>query len=403
VAATEQTNGAGHVFTATYYDTPDRRLTRAGISLRRRMENGVGMWEADIAGTIVAAAGGPVDVPEELAQRLRAPLHHAELVEIVRLRNGSDDVALLEGQRVVRTFPDLDTAVRKTVAPRTEPTPRKKAPTLEHVRAYLRRQVAELERTDPIVRVDQEDDEALHDLRVAIRRTRAILRATRELFDPDWVKSLRAELKWIGRELAPARDLDVLIAQLEQDTSSAADSAPILKALRAERRSADAKARKALESPRYLTLLDTLRRGVDAPPVRTIDVPLERVAAREFRRLRRRVAAVGKRPTPEALHRARIQAKRARYAAELAEPAAGKKARRFVAASKVFQDAVGAHQDAVVAEDWIRAAADRANTPAASFASGQLVERERVRRVKARKSVKPAWKKLQRRGRKAWA
>jgi CHAD domain-containing protein len=361
------------------------------------------MWEAQIGGTLVSAAGGPVDIPDELARRLLAPLHHAELVEIVRLRNGSDDVALLEGQRVVRTFPDLDTAVRKMVAPRVEPRPRKRAPALEHVRAYLRRQVAELERNDPIVRIDPNDDEALHDLRVAIRRMRAILRATRELFDPDWVSSLRAELKWLGGELAPARDLDVLIARLEHDTSSSADSAPILKALRAERRRADAKARKALESTRYLTLLDTLRRGVDAPPVRRIDLPLDRVAAREFQRLRRRVSALGKKPAPAALHRARIQAKRARYAAELAEPIAGKRARRFVAAAKDFQDAVGAHQDAVVAEERIRAAAERANTAEASFAAGRLVEREEGRRVKSRKSVKPAWKKLQRRGRKAWA
>src|SRR5438093_1458733 len=103
MAATEQTNGDAHLFTATYHDTPDGRLARAGI------------WEAKIAGTVVAVSGGPAGVPDELARRLQAPLRQGELVEVARLRNGGNDVALLEGQRVVRTFPDLDTAVRKTV------------------------------------------------------------------------------------------------------------------------------------------------------------------------------------------------------------------------------------------------------------------------------------------------
>jgi CHAD domain-containing protein len=394
----------GHVFTATYHDTPDRRLARAGISLRRRMENGVGMWEADIAGTVVAAAGGPVDLPEELARRLRAPLQRAELVEVVRLRNGGSDVALLEGQRVIRTFPDLDTAVRKTVVSRPDPTPRRRAPALEHIRAYLRRQLVELERSDPIVRGNPEDEEALHDLRVAVRRMRAVLRATRELFDEEWVASLRAELKWLGGELAPARDLDVLLRHLaDNDTQIGPDAAPIVKALQAERRRARAKVAKTLESVRYLTLLETLGRGIEAPPVRTIDIPLERVAAREFQRLRRLTDELGKNPPPETLHRARILAKRARYAAELAEAVAGKRARRFVAAAKSFQDAVGAHQDAVVAEERIRAAASRSKSPEAAFAAGRLVEREQIRRRRARRSVKPAWKQLRRRGRKAWA
>ena len=32
-------------FTSTYYDTPDHRLARAGITLRRRVEHGKGLWQ----------------------------------------------------------------------------------------------------------------------------------------------------------------------------------------------------------------------------------------------------------------------------------------------------------------------------------------------------------------------
>ena len=47
-------------------------------------------------------------------------------------------------------------------------------------------------------------------MRVATRRMRAILRAARPLLDPEWVRSLRAELGWLGGALGPVRDLDVL-------------------------------------------------------------------------------------------------------------------------------------------------------------------------------------------------
>jgi CHAD domain-containing protein len=301
---------------------------------------------------------------------------------------------------VVRTFPDLDTAVRKTIVSRSSRAPRKKAPAFEHIRAYMQAQVAEIERTDPIVRVEPDDDEALHDLRVAIRRLRAVLRATRELFDDDWVSSVRAELKWLGGELADARDLDVLIASL---ATADADAAPIVRALQTDRRQARARVLKALESERYEVLLETLRRGVEAPPVRAIDITLERVAAREFKRLRRTVDGLGRSPSAESLHRARIKAKRARYAAELAEPVAGKRVRRFLRAAKSFQDVVGAHQDSVVAEKRIRGVAARSKSPATAFAAGRLVECEAGQRRRIRRSVKPAWKRLRRQGRKAWA
>ena len=149
--------------------------------------------------------------------RLRATLHDSELVEVAKLRSGTGDVALLEGQRVVRTFPDLDTAVRKTIVSPSSRKLRKKAPAFEHIRAYMQAQVAEIERTDPIVRVDQNDHEALHDLRVAVRRLRAVLRATRELFDGAWVTSLRSELKWFGRELAANRHAVPVRLRVQQE------------------------------------------------------------------------------------------------------------------------------------------------------------------------------------------
>jgi CHAD domain-containing protein len=129
---------------------------------------------------------------------------------------------------------------------------------------------------------------------------------------------------------------------------------------------------------------------------------LSTLAAREFRRLRKTAAKLGPGSSDDDLHRARILGKRARYAAELAEPELGKAGRRFVARAKAFQDVLGAHQDAIVAEARLRGLlADTAGSGAA-FAAGRLVESERARRRDTRKALPRAWRKLERSAR-TWA
>jgi CHAD domain-containing protein len=260
--------------------------------------------------------------------------------------------------------------------------------------------VAEIERTDPLIR-SGDDPDALHDFRVAVRRMRSVLKSTRALFDEAWLKALRAELRWIGGELAAARDLDVLLASLGKKAGP--DELPVVRLLETERRRAWKRARKALSGERYLKLLDRLTSAVEAPPVRRADLSLEKVAAREFKKLRRAARKLGPKSSAEQVHRARILAKRARYAAELAEPVARKRACRFVKAAKQFQDVVGSHQDSVVAADRIRGVVDRTKSIESAFAAGRLVERMTRRRRKARRELPRSWKRLERQGRKAWA
>ncbi len=279
----------------------------------------------------------------------------------------------------------------------------KGGPGLERLRSYLLHQLAEIERNDPVVRMLGSDAESLHDLRVAVRRSRVVLRAAREVFDETWLKSLRAELRWLACELAPARDQDVLWERLvEERAESDPDVEPILKLLETDRRRARARLMRALESKRYVRLVDKLRNATVHPPVRATDLSLERIAAREFGRLKRSIRALGPRPSDAALHCARIRAKRARYAAEMIEPIAGKRARKFIAAAKAFQDTVGTHQDAVVAEELIRAVATRSNSTEVALAAGRVIERQRARRERVRGSLPRTLKKLERRGREAW-
>ena len=382
---------------ASYHDTADRRLTRANIVLRRRMENGVGTWEAEIAGHVLSAPGGPVQVPEEISHALLAPLRGAVVVEVARLRTSDDEVDLLEGRRVTDRFSDEQEALQDTLE-RPAGAPGRRSPAIEHVRAYVGEQLAEIERNDPVVRLDR-DVEALHDLRVAVRRSRAVLRAARDLFEPEWLDGLLGELKWLGGELGPARDLDVLLEHLRDERESVGiEAAPVVKRIERERRAARKRVAAALNGERYLALLDELRVAVDHPPVRSVDVRLDRVARKEFRRLERCMAALGEAPTDTMLHRARIRAKRARYAAELAEPFVGKPAERFVREAKQFQDVVGEHQEGSSPRSGSRLRPS-AN---AAFAAGRLVERQRGRRH-GRARRRQAWTRLERRGRRAWA
>jgi CHAD domain-containing protein len=408
VASSSTTNGSARSFTATYVDTADRRLTRAGIELRRRVERGQSIWEARIGETTVSAPGGPSQPPEELRRVLATLLRGEKLVQVARVRRGKNDVALLDGQRVLASFVGLDEALEHALeAPVEDPAPAKKAPAVEHVRAFLRVQLAEIERHDPAVRVGS-DPEDVHKLRVAVRRSRAALREARKVLDAEQGRALRNELKWLGRELGTARDLDVLLARMrlevaELDGPDAVAAARIVAQLEAEREAAQQNVLATLESPRYAELLAAFEQLVIAPPVAASDVSLERVAGREFRKLDRQVKALGVAPSNDDLHRARIQAKRLRYATELSSELLGKDGRKVVAAAKNFQDVVGAHQDAVVAEARIRSVLRRARGTGTALAAGRLIERERARRLEARADLPEAWRRLRRRALAVWS
>src|SRR5207249_11170533 len=91
-----------------------------------------------------------------------------------------------------------------------------------------------------------------------------------------------------------------------------------------------------LGARRYLRLVEDLLRAAGDPPLASGTVPAERAAdalpglvAGRWRQLARAVGRLGPEPGDAALHRVRIRAKRARYAAEAVAPVVGARARRF--------------------------------------------------------------------------
>ena len=91
-------------------------------------------------------------------------------------------------------------------------------------------------------------------------------------------------------------------------------------------------------------------------------------------------------PPDDALHAVRIKVKRARYAAEFAD------AQAYVKAAKSLQDVLGEHQDAVVADERLRALVTR--LPETALAAGRLLEREWARAQESRDGWEAAWKRL---------
>ena len=249
------------------------------------------------------------------------------------------------------------------------------------------------------------DPEHLHEMRVAVRRLRAILRASRALFDPTWVDRLREELDWLGGGLGLLRDLDVLhaylrprLATLEGAEHRAGQG--VLRRLSTDRTRARADLNEALDSPRYPRILEQLETFLSRPPASASDVSLPDVAATEWKRLRKAVQKLPGRPSVDELHAVRIKVKRARYAAELARAAADERGQRFIHQAKKLQDILGDLQDAVVIEQYLHDAIDR--TEPAQALGKDLVKRQRKRRKKARAAFFEEWPKLERRGREAW-
>src|SRR5262249_48089396 len=138
------------------------------------------------------------------------------------------------------------------------------------------------------------------------------------------------------------------------------------------------------------------------PPVADTDMTLVDVAAREWQKLRKTVKALPTKSSDADLHRVRIKAKRARYAAELVVPDVGHPAERFVDRVKKLQDVLGEHQDAVVAEGRLRELAAEVRSRRTGFVAGLLVERQHARRQTARAAFAEVWSEVARRGRKAW-
>jgi CHAD domain-containing protein len=286
------------------------------------------------------------------------------------------------------------------------------APIEDVVRNALSESIAKLVEHDPGVRSGA-DPEDIHQARVATRRLRSHLRTFRSLLHELWANELRDELKWLGEQLGAVLDAEVLKERLDAKIErlpavDRVDARRLIARLDDDRERARAALLEAIESDRYLELLERLVTAAQRPHfVLRVDGEEDREILRNLVRrpwghLEAAVQALDDDPADEALHNIRIRAKRARYAAEAAAPVFGKPARRLARAITEVQDVLGEHQDAVVATGWLRCTAADAGTESAGFVAGQLAALERDDAAKARAAWADTWREASRKRHRTW-
>ena len=465
-------------------------------STRRRTE--VVAWTRKAAevddDTVEGTVLGPLAVPGE------APTVRFREVE-VELADGSPDrlldaiVARLVSQgarpsgrrsklaSVLQSAAQPTPAAEEVAALQAEKAARKKkAPTLADL---LQEQAATcldiLLEHDPPIRLGDPDPEHVHKARVATRRFRSVLWALRRLRGPStkpgtqggqpgteaaaqgeeaagglgdgaphsgdgvalvahtWLTSLRRELHWLGDALGAARDADVRLMVLEEETAKLGPldqrgAEKVLAVARSDRGGAHQKLHDVMASDRYLMTLRSLealaRRSGLAPAElwQYLDLPAVRAMGQlgraQWRSVRRAARRLGSSPSDEGLHRLRIQTKRLRYLTEAAtpvvRPAPSRRAAAAMATSAAqLQDVLGELHDAVINEQWLR---DLAARPASwlsggpdehgngvaigstdvAIAAGQLVAAARARASSCRATWKQSWDRLARKELARW-
>lgn len=458
--------------TATYYDTDDLRLARHKITLRRRTGGGDDGWHLKLpAGDehtrdeVHLPLTTPGDPPRELVWLVIGCTRGAVLSPVATLINERRPFAVLDHEgaplaeitddhvtverddRVTATFreveveaasgrsaPDLSVVVDALLAagaapgsfaskavralgadallaPDVGPSPTLTAGSTaaDVMRAYLTTHVAALQESDLGAR--RHLDDAVHQLRVAVRRLRTVLRVFAPMFEQDWADHLRRELGGLADVLGPVREAEVVQAHLlrllpAKGGESARDL--VRWAFQERARPAEHDLQEVLHEPRYLALLDALVDAARSPhlapaaegPAMVVLAPLVADAWHAFAVRAERLRRKGP-DTP--WHEARIRAKRVRYAAEAVAAVSGDEATHFARRLAKTTEVLGDHQDASIAA---AALAEMAHGRGVSGEAQRALHRARRRAREqvgdARERFLDAWPDLAREAHRAW-
>jgi CHAD domain-containing protein len=276
------------------------------------------------------------------------------------------------------------------------------------VRAAFAASAERIVRYDARLRL-QADAAAIHDARVAVRRMRSDLRTLLPVLDRAWACALRDRLRRVGDELSAARDGDVLLERLARDAERLPDAdrrraEDLFARFRAERDRAYGRVRAMLREPFYVTLIADVVEAAKRPALnaraeeRACDVVVA-IMRGAWKPLRKAVRERSQPPSDRELHRIRIKAKGARYAADALAPVVGKPARRFAEAVEEVQTVLGEEHDAVVACERLHR--ESANGDIA-FVAGELAALEYGAALRARDAWPPVWRAVARRKRRFW-
>lgn len=247
--------------------------------------------------------------------------------------------------------------------------------------------------------------EAVHHTRVATRRLRTALRTFGPMFDDSQASKLESELAWYATELGEVRDREVLRARL----AKAVDQLPaflvvgrvadrIDEVLLTEISQHAEALLETMRDERYWSLIMDLANWRAEPPfTAAAEMPAssldDYVAEAEEKLAKRMKKAAAPHAEPEDLHSARKAGKRARYAAEAAAPALGKRANTLVKKATMLQTLLGEYQDSIISTEVLRRIADKvADEGGNAFTYGILVADQRRIAIDSAKAARAAAK-----------
>jgi len=229
--------------------------------------------------------------------------------------------------------------------------PSREGPARLLLHPYLVTQVREIERLDRVLR--HGGPGALHGLRKASRRLRAVLAAYRPLLDRERTEPLRVELRWLARALSEARDHEVVLARLEgllDEQPAELVVGPVQERVREWGELGALHSRRLTTELLSSTRYHDLRAALDGLVLETpwsaeaearADEVLPLRIGKEWRRARRR-----RRDTRDP-HELRKAAKRLRHALEVLEPAWPERAVAPREAAQGLTEVLGERQDTV--------------------------------------------------------
>lgn len=213
-----------------------------------------------------------------------------------------------------------------------------------------------------------EDIESVHDMRVATRRMRSLLRLLKRYYQSKSVNKYGKSLQMIARTLGEVRDFDVLISDLQMFASDQKEDVKativtLIARLDKRRQKARAKLIQFFDSPAYSKFIPRFSQFIikaqETPPIDGDETP------HQIRHLlpillHERLAAVRAYETvvdgidEDTLHALRVEFKRLRYAVEFFHPVLGSSADSFVDEIKTMQDNLGRANDLAVFQSRIK-------------------------------------------------
>jgi triphosphatase len=213
--------------------------------------------------------------------------------------------------------------------------------------------------------ISRGDSESVHQARVGLRRLRTIIAIFDEMVADKRRDIIKRELKWAARGLSPARDLDVLIGDIDKRYdrgNKASDLQEQEKVLGRRREAVYRETSQVIGSRRFRTLLLDVAGWIEtgdwlAMPSKTMrklrNQRVRRFASEEISQRRKKILKLGKHLDglgPVRRHKLRIAGKKLRYATEFFADlfpgkAEAKRLHNMINSLKDLQDALGTLND----------------------------------------------------------